>query len=178
MLAGNEGLANGQWAIQGGGTDIWSTWDQLHFDWQTLSADGTVAAHLTSQTNTDGWAKAGVMLRSSTDGAAPYYAAFVTPGNGIVVQYRAAAGAITVQPTTITGAVPAYLEVARAGTTFTAYYSTDGGQSWSPIPGSTISLPNLGGAVPRGLPVTSPHGGLLSTAPIDNGATRTTPYRP
>ncbi len=170
MLAGNEGLANGQWTIQGAGNDIWSAWDQLHFDWQTLSADGTVAAHLTSQTNTDGWAKAGVMLRSSTDGAAPYYAAFVTPGNGIVVQYRGAGGAITVQPATITGAVPAYLEVARSGTTFTAYYSTDGGQSWSPIPGSTISLPNLGGTLLAGLAVSSHYDRQLSTVTMDSVA--------
>src|SRR5262249_57601827 len=123
MLAGDEGLANGQWTIRGAGNDIWSVWDQLHFDWRTLGADGTVSAHITAQTSTDAWAKAGVMLRATTDGASPYYGAFVTPANGIVVQYRAASGAIAGQLATITGGVPAYLKVARSGTSFTTYYS-------------------------------------------------------
>jgi hypothetical protein len=170
VIAGDEGLANGQWTIQGAGNDIWSAWDQFHFDWQTLSGDGTVSAHITSQTNTDPWAKTGVMLRATTDGAAPYYAAFVTPGHGIVVQYRSASGATTAQPAAIAGGVPTYLEVARSGTTFTTYYSTDGGQTWTPVPGSTFTLTNLGGTILAGLAVSSHNGSHLSTVTMDSVA--------
>src|SRR5258706_11920609 len=88
----------------------------------------------------------------------------------MVVQSRGGGSATTVQLTTITGAVPAYLEVARSGTTFTTYYSTDGGQSWSPIPGSTISLPNLGSSILAGLAVSSHNGGQLSTVTMDSVA--------
>ena len=59
-----------------------------HFVWQSLATDGSIAAHILSQTSNDGWAKVGVMLRQNTDAGSPYYAAFVTPGNGINVQYR------------------------------------------------------------------------------------------
>ena len=177
-MAGNEGLATGQWTIQGGGTDIWGAWDQFHFDWQTLSADGDVSAQITSQTESDPWAKAGLMMRGSTDGAAPYYGVFVTPSNGIVVQYRGTSGAATVQPANITGAAPAYVEVARFGTTFTAYYSTDGGQTWSPIPGSTVTLANLGGMILAGLVVTAHNGSTLSTVTMQSVAIRTTAPTP
>src|SRR5437588_4965142 len=99
--------------------------------WQSLAADGSVSAHIISQTNTSSWAKAGVMLRQSTDPGSPYYAVLVTPGNGIVVQYRSTQGGNGVQLAGITGTVPAYLRVARSGSTYSTYTSTDG-QTWTP----------------------------------------------
>jgi hypothetical protein len=112
--------------VQGAGADIWGTSDQFHYAWQSLSIDGGVSARVITQTATDAWAKAGVMLRGSTDPGAPYYAAFVTPANGIAIQYRAAQGGSAGQAVTLTGTLPAYLKVARAGSTYTAYTSSDG----------------------------------------------------
>ncbi|HEX8032216.1 MAG TPA: hypothetical protein VF510_00130, partial [Ktedonobacterales bacterium] len=132
------------WTVQGAGSDIWGTSDQFHYVWQSLAANGTVSAHVTSQTNTSGWAKAGVMLRLSSDPAAPFYAAFVTPSNGLAVQYRATAGANASQASLITGNTPVYLQIARTGTTFTAYTSTDG-IVWTAVPGSSITLASLSG---------------------------------
>src|SRR5204862_8210545 len=65
------------------------------------------------------------MLRQSTNAGDPFYDAMVTPGNGITVQYRATAGGSAVQAATLTGAVPVYLKVTRAGNTFTAYTSSN-----------------------------------------------------
>ena len=84
-----------------------------------LAADGSVSAQVLTQTNTDPWAKAGVMLRQRPMPGSPYYAAFVTPGNGITVQYRATQGGQAAQLAVIAGTVPAYLAVARSGSTFT-----------------------------------------------------------
>src|SRR5258708_10738641 len=81
----------------------------------------------------------GVLLRCSGDPASMYYAVFVTPGNGIVVQYRNAQGGTTAQPVKITGTVPAYLMVARTGSTYTAYTSIDGTTS-TLLSGSTGTL--------------------------------------
>ena len=78
--------------MTGGGGDIWGTSDSFHYVWQPLAADGSSAPRSTSQANSDPWAKAGVMIRASSDPGAPYYAVFVTPGNGVVVQSRDAAG--------------------------------------------------------------------------------------
>ena len=63
------------------------------------NGDGTVSARVVSQANPGGpWTKTGVMIRSSaTDPQAPYYGVFVTPANGVMVQWRPAEAAETNQ---------------------------------------------------------------------------------
>ena len=172
-LAGGQSLSGSTWTIQGGGNDIWGNSDQFHFVSQSLAADGSVSARVISQTNTDGWAKAGVMLRQSTNPGSPYYFAFVTPGNGINVQYRAAQGAASAQLIAFTGTVPAYLMVARSGNTYTAYTSTDG-TTWNLVAGSSITLSGMSGPISAGLAVTSHNGGALSTVTFDTVSVSTT----
>ncbi|MBV8951133.1 MAG: PQQ-binding-like beta-propeller repeat protein, partial [Actinobacteria bacterium] len=171
---GQDQLSSGTWNEQGGGGDIWDVFDQFHFVSQTVSADGTVSAHVTAQQATDPWAKAGVMLRGTTDPASPYYAAFVTPGNGIAVQWRAAQGAATSQ-LAVPGAVPAYLRVARytSGSSeyFTAYTSTDG-TTWTAVAGSTQVL-NLTGPLLGGFAITSHDQGVASAVTLDGVAIAT-----
>src|SRR5258708_9405109 len=108
------------------------------------------------------------MLRLTTDPGSPYYALFVTPGNGIVVQYRAAQGGTTSQIAT-TGTAPTYLMVARVGTTLTAYSSSDG-STWTAIAGSTQTLSALSGTVLVGLAVSSHNTMSLSTGGMDTVA--------
>jgi len=86
-----ESLVN--FPVRGGGADIWGTFDQFHYVHAPFRGDGAVSARLSSQDNTDGWAKAGVMLRASTDPGAPYYFVMITPGVGVNVQYRDGQGA-------------------------------------------------------------------------------------
>ena len=83
--------------MTGGGGDIWGTSDSFHYVWQTMAGDGTVSSQVVSQTVTDPYAKAGVMIRASSDPGSPYYAVYVTAGNGIVVQSRDAVGDNAVQ---------------------------------------------------------------------------------
>lgn len=158
-LAGSESVSNGVWTVQGAGGDIWSASDQFRYEWQTLAADGSISANVTSQTSTSVWAKAGVMLRATNDPGSPYYALLATPGNGIVLQYRTSQGAQTAQ-IAIVGAAPVYLMVARSGNVFNAYTSADG-ITWSPLPGSTVTLANLSGVLLAGLAVTSHNSGTL-----------------
>ena len=87
----------GTWNETAGGGDIWSTADSFHFDWRKLAGDGTISADVTAQQAVSPWAKAGVMIRASTGAGSPYYAAFVTPGNGIAVQWRTKLGGTTSQ---------------------------------------------------------------------------------
>ena len=162
-LVGNQSLSGGTWTVSGAGGDIWASSDQFHYVWQTVSGDATVSARVTAQSNTDPSAKAGVMLRSGADPGAAYYAAYVTPSNGIEVQYRDTDGGIAAQQANPAGTVPAYLEMARSGTTFTAYTSADG-STWTPIANSTVSLPNLSGAILAGLAVTAHNTGAVGNA--------------
>ena len=171
-LAGNQSLNGGTWTIQAGGSDIYGTSDQFHFVWQSLAANGSVSARVVSQQNTSSWAKAGVMLRQSSDPGSMYYAVFVTPGNGIVVQYRNAQGGTTAQPAKITGTVPAYLMVARSGSTYTAYTSSDG-TTWTPVAGSSVTL-NMSGSVLAGMAVTSHNASVLGTVTFDTVSVSTT----
>lgn len=165
--AGGQNLSGGTWTVTGGGGDIWGTSDSFHYVWQALPGDGTLSARVTSQTNSDPWAKAGLMFRASSDPGAPYYAIFVTPGNGITVQSRSLAGGTSVQEADIPGAIPVYLRIVRSGTTFTAATSTDG-VNWTPVPGSTASLSGLSGSILAGMAVTSHNTSQLSTAVFDS----------
>jgi outer membrane protein assembly factor BamB len=153
--------------VSGGGGDIWGTSDQFRYVIysQTLAGDGTAGAHVTSQTNSDPWAKAGVMLRATTDPSSPYYGIFLTPGNGIVVQWRDAQGNATAQVGTA-GSGSVYLNITRTGTTFSAAISTDG-VTYTPIAGSSVNLPNLSGALLSGLSLVSHNQGILGTATFD-----------
>lgn len=165
VLAGGQSVSAGTWTVQGAGGDIWSVSDQFHYVWQSLAGDGSVGGRVLSQTNTDVWAKAGFMLRQSTDAGAPYYAVLMTPGNGVNVQYRPAQGANAVQLLSTGGTSPAYLKVGRTGNTFTAYTAGDGA-TWTPIPGSSVAL-TLGGALLAGMAVTSHNPGISSVATFD-----------
>src|SRR2546423_8185697 len=97
--------------------------------------------------------------------ASTYYAALVTPTNGIVVQYRSTQGGTAVHPVSIPGKVPTYLQVVRSGSTYSTYTSSDG-VTWTPLAGSSITL-NMSGSMLEGLAVTSHKTGTLSTVTFD-----------
>ena len=159
--AGGQNLSGSTWTVQGGGSDIWGTSDNFHYVWQPLAANGTVSAEVSAQTNSSPWAKGGLMIRATTDPGSPYYAVFVTPGNGIVVQWRTAQGGTSSQAS-IAGTVPVYLQITRNGTTYSAATSTDG-VTWTAIPNSSVTLANLTGSLLAGLAVTSHNTGQLTT---------------
>jgi len=166
-LVGGQSLQNGVWSVAGAGADIWNTTDQFHYVWQPLVGNGHVGARIVTQTpTTSAYAKAGLMLRQSTDPAAAYYFAGVTPSNLIVVQYRSAAGATAQQQLQISGAPPAYLQVTRTGATLTTSTSTDG-VTWTPLAGSSVTIDALAGPLLGGLAVTSHNTGALATATFD-----------
>ena len=165
--AGTQSVIGGTWSVQGAGGDIWDVSDNFHYVWQSLATDGGISTRAISQTNSSPWAKAGVMLRATTDPGSPYYAAFVTPGNGVSVQWRSAQAGLSSQALT-PGAPPVYLEAARFGGTYSAYTSADG-LTWTLVPGSTVNL-GLTGTILSGLAVTSHTWGVLGTGGFDTVA--------
>jgi outer membrane protein assembly factor BamB len=179
LPAGTDSYSGGVWNETGGGGDIWGTSDSFHYAYQTLTADGTVTAHVTAQQNTSAWAKAGVMVRATTDPGSPYYAVFVTPGNGIAVQWRTAQGATTGQVTTA-GTVPAYLMVGRytsGGQTYYTAYTSPDGSTWTAIPGSTQLL-SMTGPLLAGIAITSHSQGTASLVTLDTVALAATELPP
>ena len=164
-VAGGQALTSGTWTLQGGGGDIWDVADNFHYAWQSLATDGGLSARVVSQTNTSAWAKAGLMLRASVDPGSPYYAAFVTPGNGVAIQWRSALAGTSSQ-VLASGTAPVYLMVARSGGTYSSYTSPDGA-AWTLVTGSTVNV-GLTGTVLAGLADTSHSWGVLSTATFDS----------
>jgi outer membrane protein assembly factor BamB len=167
-VAGTQSLSGSTWTVQGAGTNIIGTADQFHFVWQSLAANGGVSARVVTQQNTNPLAKAAVMLRATTDAASPFYALLMTPGNGVLVQYRDAKASNAHTPVTIASKVPAFLRVGRSGNTFTAYTSKDG-VSWTAIAGSSHTLSAFGSSSAlAGMAVTSHNASTLSTVTFDH----------
>ena len=170
-LEGTQALRDDLWTVEGAGWDVWSTMrikaDQFRYVWQKLRGDGEFGARVTGQTDTNAAAKAGVMLRKTFDPVSPYYAVFMTPRDGIRVQYRSVFNQDTINVSSRPGTLPVYLKASRTGTTYSAYTSTDGA-SWTLIPGSTLNIPELNGVLMAGLAVTSRDVSVLSQAQFDH----------
>lgn len=158
---------SGTWTVAAAGSDIYGASDEFRYVWQTLNDDGALSARVLSQTNTDNWAKAGVMLRQTADATSPYYGAFITPGNGVTLQYRVAANQNTSTVKLPSLTTPIYLKAGRTGNSFSAYTSADG-VTWVLVPGSTVNLTNINGPILAGLAATSHHTSSLSTVVFDN----------
>lgn len=152
--AGSTTLSNGTWTVKGSGNDVWGNTDEFHYDWQSVTGNFSVSALVTGQTPTDEWAKAGLMLRASTDRGAPFYDVVVTPGHGISVQYRRAQGEPAQEKVRPGGNVPVFLQAKWSATTCDAYSSLDG-KTWTLIPGSGVSLDVPTGPMLAGLVVCS-----------------------
>jgi regulation of enolase protein 1 (concanavalin A-like superfamily) len=166
--AGSNYLVNGEWSILGGGKDIWGGKDEFRYTAQTVPGDATISAEITSQQDTDSWAKSGVMLRAGIDPGAAYYAIFATPeGNGTVIQYRTASGGSTTQLSGVTSRAPIWMKVVRTGDSFTAYTSSDG-TNWTAYPSSTVTIPALSGSILGGMADTSHSQFTTSTTVFDH----------
>ncbi|MBV8558517.1 MAG: fibronectin type III domain-containing protein, partial [Planctomycetaceae bacterium] len=163
-IAGSATYANGTFTVTGSGSDIWNTSDQFQFVDQAVQGDGTIVARVTSQTNTSPFAKAGVMFRATSDPTAPFVDLVLTPGDGVRLAARSAAGGQPdyIQGPTLTG--PVWLKLTRQGNTFTGFVSSDG-VNYTTLGSFTVSMASN---VLVGLAVTSRNTGSASTATFDN----------
>jgi regulation of enolase protein 1 (concanavalin A-like superfamily)/HKD family nuclease len=163
-VAGSAQYTNGTFTVNASGADIWGTADSFHYVYQPWNGDGSLVARVDSVANTHGWAKAGVMFRATLDASSANAFMLVSAANGVAFQRRASAGALSVT-TTVTGvAPPRWVRLDRDGSTFTAYYSSDG-LSWTLVGSDTVALPS---SVSVGMAVTSHNNTALTTAALDS----------
>jgi regulation of enolase protein 1 (concanavalin A-like superfamily) len=136
--------SGGTWTISGSGSDIWTPHDRFYYVYTQISGDVTMTAHVASQTNSNEWAKAGVMFRQNTNvndgsggGHCPFVMACGTPSHGTGLEYRDTAGeaAQTVWGGSAGPNSPTWVRLQRSGNVFISSYSTDG-TTWTALPGS------------------------------------------
>lgn len=169
----SEGYSSpGTYTLSGSGADIWDSADAFQFTRQTLSGDGEIRARITSQINTDPWAKAGVMIRDGSGAGATHALMTLTPGNGFSFQWRGtASGASNFVTGSGSNAAPNnWVRLTRSGSLLTGYVSTDG-VTWTQQGSTSIAM---SGSVLVGLAVSSHNNALLGGATFDNVAI--TPY--
>jgi regulation of enolase protein 1 (concanavalin A-like superfamily) len=148
--------------VRGSGSDIWGTADSFHFRYQTLVGDGQITARVVSVGATDGWAKAGVMIRESTTANARHAFMALTSGNGVAFQRRDATGGGSAH-TGVAGGAPHWVRLVRAGNSLKGYRSTDGA-TWTLVGETTQTLP---AQVLVGLAVTAHNDTALNTSVFD-----------
>jgi regulation of enolase protein 1 (concanavalin A-like superfamily)/uncharacterized cupredoxin-like copper-binding protein len=156
---GSATYGSGTYTLSGAGNDIWNTIDAFRFVYQSYVGDVDIKARVTGLTNTHAWAKAGVMIRNSTDPRAKNVFTAITPSNIATFQRRSDAGATTIAAT-LPASSPAWVRLVRSGHTFTSYVSQDG-TSWTQIGAQTIAMNER---VYIGLAVTSHNTATLATA--------------
>ena len=161
---GSASYSSGTFTVQGSGADIYYTSDAFHYAYQSFSGDGTIVARVASVQNTNSWAKAGVMIRESLDAGAKYAYVMLTPSNGTDFQYRTTTGGYASMASTVTATAPYWVKLVRAGSTFTAYASSDG-STWTQIGSTTISMAS---SAYIGLAVTAHNNSSLNTSTFDN----------
>jgi len=165
-LSGSNSVSGGVHTVTASGTDIWGTSDKFRLVSQTFTGDGEMIVRVTSQTNTNGWAKAGIMFRESLNANSRHVMMVLTPSNGIAFQYRAATGGSSshISGGASSAAPNNWLRLVRRGNVFTGYRSSDG-HNWTQVGTATVSM---AAAANAGLCVTSHNNSSRSTAKFDN----------
>jgi len=162
----------GTYTMTGSGADIWNVngieADQFHFAYKMLTGSGSIIARVDSVENTNGWAKAGVMIRESLNPDSAHAFACVTPSNGVASQGRPSTGgaSFNTNQTGITAPYWVKLERSMSGL-FTVSHSANG-SSWQQVTGATAENIAMGSNVYIGLALTSHDAALTCQAVFSN----------
>ncbi|MDX6183648.1 family 16 glycosylhydrolase [Flavobacterium sp. Fl-77] len=157
--AGEATHSNGTFTIKGAGTDIWESSDQFQYVNQAITGDAEIIAKINSLTNTNTYAKAGVMFRETLTPTSKHAMTDASAGAGIEFLSRNTTAGITIFEGT-GGASPKWVRLVRSGNTFTSY-SSDNGTTWTQI--GTPRTIGMANTIYVGMAVTSHANGTLAT---------------
>ena len=135
--------------------------DGFRFVHTRVRGDATMSVRVAELEGASG-RQAGIVLRSTLDGAADEVGILADPA-GIVVVRRAAVGQIITKQRYATAVVPVYLRLARRGTQVTAAYSTTG-STWNTVATVSAAFP---ADFYAGLTVASGTSGAIGAATFD-----------
>jgi len=151
----------GTYTMTASGADIWNNGpagnrhDEFHYAYKTLTGAGSIVARVQSVQNTNGWAKAGVMIRETLDGGSKHAFACVTPANGVASQGRDTTGGDSFNTAQGGITAPYWVKLERdAAGNFTVSHSANG-TAWQPVTGATPRNIPMSATVYIGLALTS-----------------------
>jgi hypothetical protein len=156
---------NGIFTIEGGGNDIWGAKDQFAFLHRNVSGNSFISAQVLSMTNTDPWAKTGLMFRESAAPNSKFVMICLTPGNGISMQWRETTGYSSSKKDFDADETPLFLKLSKSDSTFIASKSTDG-SGWKQLGQITLNQPFAEDYL-VGLEVLSHTSHMLNTSKFD-----------
>jgi len=154
----------GVFSVSASGNDIWDNADAFHFVYQSLTGDGELIAHVASLENTDGWAKAGVMMRETLTAGSKHASSFIAATQGDAFQRRKTTNGASDHTPGPGAAAPFWVRLVRVGDVFTAYSSPDG-TNWRLVGSDTIPM---AATIYAGLAVTAHNNTTLCDAVFDH----------
>ncbi len=163
--------ADGSVIMNAIGTDIWNNADEFRYAYKSLSGDGSIIARVDSVFLSDGWAKAGVMIRESLAPGSKHAMVVVTPSNGVSFQRRIETDGASTSTDAAGLVAPHWVKLTRTNNTFAAQRSADG-QTWIDIEVSPALTISMTANVYVGLAVTS-HSATVATGADFSGISAT-----
>jgi hypothetical protein len=162
-----EGPA-GTYTITASGTDITGLADEFHFAYKMMSGPGSITAMVLSVSDTDPWAKAGVMIRETLEPGSKHALACVTPGSGVASEGRIVTGGESYSANQAAITAPHWVKLQRdISGNFTVSHSADG-TNWVPVTGAGVQGIQMTANVYVGLAVTSHNAAETCEAQFSN----------
>ena len=162
--------ADGQMIMSAIGVDIWDTADQFRYAYKNLSGNGSMVVRVDSLIRSDGWAKAGVMIRESLHPGSRHAFVCVTPDYGVSFQQRPETGNVMSQVSEAGTVAPRWVKLTRTGNVFTAQQSADG-VTWVDVTFTApVNIP-MANDVLIGLALTSHNASTLTASEFSNLST-------
>lgn len=147
------------------GGDIYGASDTFGYIYQAGGTACEITARVVSVANTNGFAKAGVMMRNTLTANSAFVDAVEEPNASVQNQSRATAGQSSINSLTTGGvSAPYWVKAVRSGTAFTTYISSNG-VNWSLQ--ATVAV-NMASGAYLGLPVASNNSAAICISTFDN----------
>jgi hypothetical protein len=163
-LTGSATFSSGIFTLYGAGSNIWDVADSFRYVYQSLGGDGQIIARVASQQNTSPFAKAGLMLRQTTDPGSADVVLDVRPDGNVEFMTRPTSGGTTAYIAGASQSPPLWLMLATTGGTVTGSVSSDGA-NWTPV--GSVASP-ISGAATIGMVVTAQDPTVINTSTFDS----------
>lgn len=161
---GEAGIWQDRYLVKGSGNDIWGTGDQFHFAYQEIADLIEISARLVTMEASNGWAKAGIMIRNTLEPGSTHAFMCTTISNGTAFQRRVDKNSGSLNINKEGREAPYWVKLVRRGNVFQGYESSDG-ENWTRVGVERIIMNE---SVYVGFAVTAHDNGELCHATFDD----------